>query len=448
MIPIDKEVLFTRQRHEADRAGLHYDIRFVVGDKAYSFATKKDLPEQGGAILLYEQPVHTAHYAMTPHITIPKGEYGAGTTTLDFARKVRVEPGSTPEKLVFSTKGSRYLLKKTDGKYGDRAWLFKNLGTDSSEKRAYYNRYLEKISSSIIKSAMYERPRYKEPGRSGWESLENPVGTYKYDGASYFLVVGEDGSLRYYSRRPSVRGGYPDRTESLPQLTAKKLPELAGRVYNVELIHTGHSPDAPESHPAVSGILNSLPEKSRRTQAETGPVRAVVHNVVTPKLSTYREKLEEMKKLEDAYGAPGVLRSVRPAIGVKEIQDLLASTKTGKREGVIVTSLTAPEEENTRVKVKHQEYYNLKVVGFQEEKDILGRPKNSLGSLVVADRSGAVVANVGTGLSEEMRREVWGNKKSWLGRLIQVKTMGLAERRLRAPVYNGEADGELDRVLT
>ena len=30
------QVLFTRQRHEADRAGLHWDYRIVIGDKAYS----------------------------------------------------------------------------------------------------------------------------------------------------------------------------------------------------------------------------------------------------------------------------------------------------------------------------------------------------------------------------------------------------------------------------
>ena len=447
MIPVDKEVLFTRQRHDADRAGLHYDVRFVVGDKAYSFATKKDLPEAGQAILLHEQPVHTAHYALTSHITIPKGEYGAGTTTLDFARKVKLEPGSKPDKLVFSTRGVRYLLKKTDGKYGDKAWLFKNLGPAAEKKKDYYNPYLAKTAAMLVKGAMFERPKYKEPGKGGWEELENPAGTYKYDGASYFLVVQEDGSLKYISRRPSVRGGFPDRTESLPQLTAKKLPELSGRVYNVELIHTGHDPYAKESHPAVSGILNSLPEKARQTQELAGPVRAIVHNVVSPKLKTYQDKIEEMRHLEQMYGNSDVLRSVEPYIGHERIQELVKSTKSGGREGVIVTSLSRPEETNPRIKVKHQDYYNLEVVGFQEEKDIHGNPKNSLGSLLVADLSGNIVANVGTGLTRALREEIWENQKSWLGKLIQVKTMGLAQRRLRAPVYNGEADGELDQVL-
>ena len=446
MIPTDKEVLFTRQRHEADRAGLHYDIRFVVGDKAYSFATKKDLPLPGKAILLHEQPVHTAHYALTPHITIPKGEYGAGTTTLDFARKIRLDSGSHPEKLVFTTRGERYLLKKTDGKYGDKAWLFKNLGM-AHEKKAYYNRYLGKVATTLVKSAMFERPKYRDPGKEGWQDLENPVGTYKYDGASYFLVVGEDGSLRYISRRPSVKGGYPDRTESLPQLANKRLPELAGRVYNVELIHTGNSPEGKESHPAVSGILNSLPGRAIDTQASTGPVRAIIHNVVRPAIGTYAEKLQEMSRLEDSYGRPDLLRSVRPAIGPENIHSLIDETASGKREGVIVTSLTRPEHSNTRVKIKHQEYYNLKVVGFEEEKDLSGRGKNSLGSLIVADRSGQVVANVGTGFTSRTRREIWDNRSEWLGKLVQVKTMGLAQRRLRAPVYNGEADGDLDQVL-
>ena len=151
MLPIDETILFTRQRHDAKRAGLHYDIRFVVGDKAYSFATKKDIPEIGSSILLYEQPVHDAAYALSQRVEIPDGQYGAGVTTLDFVRKAKVGEGSTPTQMTIHSNGERFLLKRMDEKYGNKAWLFKNLG-------AAENKYLKKLAMC---ATQYEH------GRSG-----------------------------------------------------------------------------------------------------------------------------------------------------------------------------------------------------------------------------------------------------------------------------------------
>jgi hypothetical protein len=127
-----KEILFTRQRHEADRMGLHWDYRFVLGDKAYSWATKKEMPGPSKAILLFEQPIHDRQYALSKVVDIPKGNYGAGRTVLDFVRKAKVEGDALdPDKLIINTKdGQRFLLKKLDStKYGDKAWLFKNLAS-------------------------------------------------------------------------------------------------------------------------------------------------------------------------------------------------------------------------------------------------------------------------------------------------------------------------------
>jgi len=141
----EEEILFTRQRHEADKMGLHWDYRLVHGDKAYSWATKKEMPEPGKATLLFEQPVHTSHYALSDRVEIPAGQYGAGTTTLDFVRKAKVYSSpEEPDKLVLETKdGQKFLIKKMgDGKFGDKAWLFRNL-----TKQAMTNKYLTKIAT-------------------------------------------------------------------------------------------------------------------------------------------------------------------------------------------------------------------------------------------------------------------------------------------------------------
>lgn len=125
----NQEVLLTRQRHEADRAGLHYDVRMIVGDLAHSWATKKEMPEPGKAIILWEQPVHDRAYALSKKVVIPKGQYGAGVTTLDWIRKGQISnPEEDEHKFTLSTKnGDRFLFKKLPDSYGKKAWLFKNL---------------------------------------------------------------------------------------------------------------------------------------------------------------------------------------------------------------------------------------------------------------------------------------------------------------------------------
>jgi len=160
----DQEILFTRQRHEADRMGLHWDYRLVAGDKAYSWATKKELPEPGRSIILFEQPVHDRHYALSKKVVIPKGSYGAGVTTLDWVRKARIGENSTSDQLTIHTKdGQKFLLKKLKGsEWGDKAWLFRNLGKTGNkyiEKAANLklpascpcNRYLVKIAEALGK---------------------------------------------------------------------------------------------------------------------------------------------------------------------------------------------------------------------------------------------------------------------------------------------------------
>lgn len=140
-------ILVTRQFHQAKRAGDHYDIRLVLGDKAYSWATRKDWPKLGDKIAIYEQPVHTTEYALTKRIVIPKGFYGEGTTTLlearkgiahnkeNFKGKFTVEIPETDERFLF-------MKFKKQEKPGSVAWLLKSLPT----KKVETTEILEKVA--------------------------------------------------------------------------------------------------------------------------------------------------------------------------------------------------------------------------------------------------------------------------------------------------------------
>lgn len=292
---------------------------------------------------------------------------------------------------------------------------------------------------------MYQRAKYKEG--VPLETIKDPVGSKKFDGAHFFLEFKEDGSPRYISRRESVKGGFPDRTEKLPHLV-KSLPQFAGNVYSVELIHTGHNTgqDAIESHPAVSGILNSLASKAIETQKLIGPVRAVLLDVKSPNLQTYGEKIEHLKTVEQAFGDSNLLFVPEIKIGLDNVKKLVEDTKVRGEEGIIATSLTTPESDNYRVKIKHINTYNLRVVDMQQEVDINGKLKDSMGALVLADATGRIVGKVGTGFTREERIQAWKNKSAWLGKLIQVQAMTPTASQIRSARYNGFADGNIDTI--
>jgi hypothetical protein len=292
----------------------------------------------------------------------------------------------------------------------------------------------------------YKRHPYIEDD-SRIVKIQDPIGSRKWDGASYFLHFDEQGTPAFISRRQGVKGDFPDRTVKLPHLSTP-LPAYANQTFHVELVHTGHdmSKDAIESHPVVSGILNSLPPRALDTQQKTGPVRAVLLDVLHPRLPTYGEKIEYMQKLEQDYGKPSLLFTPEWVEGQEAITNLAHKTKQNEAEGVIITSKTAPETNNPRLKLKHKGTWNLKVVAINQEVDINGNLKNSMGALVVADKTGRIVAAVGTGFSRELREEIWAHKDRWMNRMIQVKAMNPTAHKLRAPVYNGLPDGAWDIV--
>lgn len=295
---------------------------------------------------------------------------------------------------------------------------------------------------------MYTRHSYKSNVDLPWHTIKDPVATEKFDGAHYYLEIDSKGNSKYYSRRESVKGGFPERSEKLPHLIDKKLPQFAGNVYSVELIHTGKKKEDRESHPFLSGLLNSLPEKSKATQEETGPIRAVLIDVVNPDFPTYKEKLIHMKQVQDAFGKSELLFVAHPHVGKAETVKLIDKTRNEGREGVIVTSLTDPESNNPRIKVLHNIYYNLRVKRLIQEVDIKGNFKNSMGAAELEDATGRIVGKVGTGFSQKEREEFWAKPSLLVGHLIQVKTKGTVKEggSIRAAVWNGFADGRIDKV--
>lgn len=121
-----EDILLVHQFHKADRAGDHTDWRIVIGNVAYSWSTKKEVPSKGGKLILWQQPDHSAAYAKTKHITISKGQYGAGTTELVYAQRGTAKYELNQYFELNLNNGDRFYIKKMPS-YGDKAWLLVNL---------------------------------------------------------------------------------------------------------------------------------------------------------------------------------------------------------------------------------------------------------------------------------------------------------------------------------
>lgn len=106
-------------------------------------------------------------------------------------------------------------------------------------------------------------------------------------------------------------------------------------------------------------------------------------------------------------------------------------------EGVMINILDAPYEfkrTNNLLKCKVMQDCDLKIIGFQEGS---GKYKGSLGALVVNYKGAAL--GVGSGLSDNDRRQIWENQDLYLGRIATVQYFeethdALGNPSLRFPV--------------
>lgn len=271
---------------------------------------------------------------------------------------------------------------------------------------------------------------------------EDAYYSVKHDGANYFLKYDDEGNASFISRRVGVDGTNPDRSAKVPHL-AKKMPEFAGHTFNVELIHTGLTPDGKDNHAKVSGLLNSLPPRSLEEQRKFGPIRAKVFDYTSDNNISYAQKLDKIHSLVKAFGDHSIFSMPEAVIGHKEGAKLQARLKANRAEGVVISNLRGPDV-RPRIKVKNLNTYNFKVIGITQEFDIHGVAKNSAGALLLADANGTHVGNVGTGFTKEEREDIWKNPSKWINKPVQIIAMDPTATKLRHAVYNGDADGDID----
>lgn len=408
-------------RHEADVAGLHYDLRLSPpgSNIAYSWAIPKaTLPSPYEKILAVKQPDHTREY-MGWAGEIEDG-YGKGKVTIAESGKAEVLH-SAADKLTFNiytgTESKRFNLIRT----GDKNWILLNY-SPTRNKRAlpdYKPRY---TSLNIDDVELDKGDEFFAP---------------KLDGAHALIQIRKGHGLDVFSYRPSKRSSTNLIDHTFKTELGKIKPiNIDKTILRAEIYGRDRFGKAIPSA-QTGGLLNASVPKSRELQKERGFLDNTVFDVIQYEGKNvenlpYERKLEILKEITNKIPE---LHMPELAETLEDKQKMLERIRSGKHpdtdEGIIIYKKNKPVP--YRAKIKND--FDVYVTGiFEGAGKYAGRAAG--GFTYSLTRGGKTVGRVGSGFTDEERVDMWNNQEDYIGRVAKVVT----ERKyhtgsLRIPIF-------------
>jgi hypothetical protein len=427
-IPEKREVSLGRiivQRHRASH--LHYDVSIFRGksktDVIRFVVSKKELgdvfPASGKGLTVIQQPNHTLEYCAKDHHDIPAGEYGAGKVDKVLDETILIHKQQNNE-LQFSMYGKdfsgKFALFHLPEKYGQHMWKFT-------------------VRKDVVVPDI-QRHEYKAI-RSYDHRLKGHICEEKADGNNESMVIKNNGTIILKGTRPKVDGTLPDHSAHAPHITQGIRSELGDTQVHGELVHR-------KGLPFLSGILNSKPTRAWTEQQTDGRVSLRVFDI-----SRYKGRdvthlpYSERRRIYESFCKEFGSKSIKP---VRKYANHTAAFHVEK-EGVVFKDPNAAYKSEKWIKWKKIGVdEDLKIVGIEP----IGKSKLSSGSKwldskgnvtgagkFIVERNGTEV-KVGTGISDEMRRDAIINPNKYIGSFATVVGMEETESgSIRAPVFHG-----------
>lgn len=410
------------QHHMAQRAGEHYDVRFGTPETGlYSWAARKGLPAPGQKHLAVQQPVH-AHGYKDFEGEIPEG-YGAGKVRKHQTGQVMITK-IDPNAVHFSTAQGRFperftLVRPKTGKN----WLLIN--TTPTQQVPYDKVHYANVPAEKAKDIIGGL----QPGSSVQA---------KVDGAASLTKLFKD-HVEVVSYRTAKRTGHPIvHTERVfhGRPGAQIPPELVGTVLRGELYGVG--PEGRAIPPQqLGGLLNAGLAKSIARQREQQiKLRNMVFDVhqygnQPAGAMPYSERMTKLQEIlkhlpAETFHAPEEAKTPETA------RALFERIRSGQHpltsEGIVVHPPMG-----TPSKIKFMEDHDVHVRGiFPGEGKYEGTGAG--GFHYSHEPEGPIMGRVGTGLSDEMRRDMWENQGDYVGRVAKVQAQSkFPSGSLRAP---------------
>lgn len=264
--------------------------------------------------------------------------------------------------------------------------------------------------------------------------------TEKLDGIRRVLVK-ENGVCRFYSR-----SGHEDTGLIEIMKEAAHLPD--NFVYDGELLAAGTFKDCIAQRQATNSIANSKGVKTGLTfnVFDMVPVDEFYNGVskgtaIVRKLRLGATLMDEsIQHLEEkwfmliqAYGVHQNLQFIKsvPILGVvqslDEVTPIVEQIWARGGEGVMLNTSNGPYEikrSKNLLKVKHTEEHILPVANMIEGS---GKYEDAMGALVViyTDKMGRQsYLGVGSGFTDDQRRDIWNNPEKYIGRKVEIECFG------------------------
>jgi len=272
----------------------------------------------------------------------------------------------------------------------------------------------------------------------GPNKIEWPcIVTEKLDGIRRILVK-ENGVCRLFSRSGHEDTGLVDIVKE-----ARLLPN--NTVYDGELLAAGTYRDSIALRQVTNSIASLLGTKTglifnifdmapvdefyRGISGQVALVRKVTLGAIlmdnSIALLPTRQPADELIKKFGLHQELSFIKSV-PILGyineLSEADEIVKGIWGRGGEGIMLNTKNGRYEVKRSkhlIKVKHTEEMNLTIVDFIEG---TGKYEGMLGSLVVAYKGHKV--GVGTGFTDNQRRDIWENQGKYIGRNIEFDTFG------------------------
>jgi hypothetical protein len=405
-----EEWRLNEQSHDAATAGLHSDLRLSDGKTAFSWASRKGIPEPGGKVLVVRQSDHSPDYFGWSGIIADGYGRGKVKSVREGTAKIQSASGDKIKAVLLDSKNPQHLTFVRTPRYGPDHWLLINT-TPTPESRP---------------DIPLGKPTTKQiAGDLGRYMSDRYTLASKIDGAH--TVVSFDDSVGVYSHQPSVDGTLIDHT-FVTRADEIKVPEsLKGTKLRAEVF--GVKGNKTLTIGDLGGLLNAAPDKALKRMAEDGsqlyvaPFQVVTHKGESYVGRPYSEHLKALREITALLPRNWIMPDVATTKAQKE--KMLEAIKTGKhpltREGVVVWSSDGIAATPSKFKfVDHHQVFIDEIfplVSRGEEKALAGGFTYSL------KPEGPVVGRVGTGFTDELRKEMWKNRDVMKGRKVIINSV-------------------------
>ena len=433
-LPVGQLVDLVLQEHAATRAGSHVDVR--IGSKPtglFSWATRKDFPSSGKRTALWRQPLHSYEWGDFQG-TIGPGGYGAGTVRRKYRGKLLITSAS-PDKITFSTADARYperflLIKPKIFK--ERGWLLINVTPQPKDVLPYKKVHYIRIPADRVEGLLKEI-------KDG-DSVQA-----KIDGASSLIQLLHNG-VEVTSYRATKEGNPLVHSERVfhgrPKVDIP--PELVGTVMKGELYGMQHGKNGLRAIPPqeLGGLLNATLANSLEAQkAKNIKLRTMLYDIqrlgrkdVDFSNVPYRERMQMLRGVLQHLPAD-VFHLTEEATTAEDAQKLWTDIASGKHpltgEGIVIHPAVGKP-----AKAKLLDEQDVYITDVFPGK---GKYKGTgAGGFVYSVTPGGVpVGRVGTGFSDNFRRELLSDPAAFVGRTARVRSQGAfpVTGALRAPAF-------------